>query len=338
MNRVLIRSAICLCAALACSPAFASLWVWESGYGGNDHYYEPVLASATWDQAQASATARGGYLATITSQAENTFVYSLVDDDAYWLNGYGGPWLGGYQPDGASEPAGGWTWISGEAWNPDFTPWWPSQPDNSGGDEDHLHLHGGPAHGGPFWNDLNRATILPGYVIEYDDVPYQEVAGTLGDHTYIAVLDRATWDEAQAAAVARGGYLATITSQAEKDLIYSLVTDPIFWLNEFGGPWLGGYQPQGEGEPAAGWTWINDVEANCWFPELMIWWPSQPDDSGGNEDHLQMHGGPLHGGLFFNDLSNSTQNISYVIEIGAPADCTTAVQAETWSTVKSMFR
>ncbi|MCG8533051.1 MAG: hypothetical protein MI749_20680, partial [Desulfovibrionales bacterium] len=41
----------------------------------NGHSYEFVNTGTelTWEAAQAAATGKGGYLATITSQAENTF-------------------------------------------------------------------------------------------------------------------------------------------------------------------------------------------------------------------------------------------------------------------------
>lgn len=53
-----------------------------------------------------------GYLATFTTQAEQSFVIGFLG---------GGPqleylWLGGYQTPGSEEPYGGWNWITGEAW------------------------------------------------------------------------------------------------------------------------------------------------------------------------------------------------------------------------------
>lgn len=48
-------------------------------------------------------------------------MFNLVKDDKkFWhldsYNNYLGPWLGGYQRSGSSEPNGGWTWIIGEKW------------------------------------------------------------------------------------------------------------------------------------------------------------------------------------------------------------------------------
>lgn len=99
---------------------------------GDTHYYEAIYnknGNLNWFQATKLAENKGGYLACITSKEENDFVFSLVDDEKYFWRfpkyeeGSGhpnhyeimiGPFLGGYQPEGSEEPAGGWTWISGE--------------------------------------------------------------------------------------------------------------------------------------------------------------------------------------------------------------------------------
>jgi hypothetical protein len=95
---------------------------------GTTHYYEAVsvlTGNLNWYQAAFLAEDAGGYLACPTSEGENSFVFSLVNDKKYFWSfsedggHYGisiGPFLGGYQPDGSSEPAGGWCWLSGDAW------------------------------------------------------------------------------------------------------------------------------------------------------------------------------------------------------------------------------
>ena len=82
------------------------------------HYYKLVTTtqSVTWPQAEADAAALTfngltGYLATVTTAAENspfitsTFNFSVIP---------GGVLIGGFQPPGSPEPAGGWQWITGE--------------------------------------------------------------------------------------------------------------------------------------------------------------------------------------------------------------------------------
>ena len=88
-------------------------------YSGTDHSYKRFDTAMTWNDAKAYAESEGGYLATITSQDENDFVWN-----ALVLNqGVDNPWLGGFQPAGTAEPLDGWEWVTGEAWI--YTNWHP---------------------------------------------------------------------------------------------------------------------------------------------------------------------------------------------------------------------
>lgn len=50
---------------------------------GNGHWYDLVLDnSSSWDQADAIAASRGGYLATITSSGEQSFIESMLSASA----------------------------------------------------------------------------------------------------------------------------------------------------------------------------------------------------------------------------------------------------------------
>jgi len=69
---------------------------------GSIHYYHAISTPTgiNWNSAWDSALGHGGYLTTITSQAENDFVFSLIDSSFYWYQRPGtdklaGPWLGG---------------------------------------------------------------------------------------------------------------------------------------------------------------------------------------------------------------------------------------------------
>jgi len=96
---------------------------------GVTHYYEAVYVASgnlNWYQTAYLAQDAGGYLASITSEVENTFVFNLVSDEKYFWSfpkegaHYGisiGPFIGGYQPEGSPEPDGGWSWLSGETWS-----------------------------------------------------------------------------------------------------------------------------------------------------------------------------------------------------------------------------
>ena len=66
-----------------------------------------------------------------------------------------------------------------------------------------------------------------------------------------------TWDAANAAAVAGGGYLATFQSAAEMDFVSAEVQ--AVWLNSGeGGPWIGAWRdPYHDLEdPREGWHWV----------------------------------------------------------------------------------
>ena len=145
-------------------------------WSGNGHWYEAVHVPAgiSWTDARAAAPSilPGGYLASINSEAENEFVFPLIDDDAFWFHDPGGgnfgPWLGG--TDEASE--GMWEWVSGEAW--DYTNWhpaaWPPDPSYAPW-EDYLHYFAYPEYRASTWNDLadwplSPITAITGYVVE----------------------------------------------------------------------------------------------------------------------------------------------------------------------------
>jgi hypothetical protein len=143
-------------------------------WSGNGHWYEAVHVPAgiSWTDARDAAPSilPGGYLASINSEAENEFVFSLIDDDAFWFHDPGGgsfgPWLGG--TDEVTE--GVWQWVSGESWG--YTNWHPGQPDDWAGSEDYLDFYvNSPTARASTWNDLadwplSPITAITGYVVE----------------------------------------------------------------------------------------------------------------------------------------------------------------------------
>jgi ribosome modulation factor len=158
---------------------------WATIDGGNGHFYEAVLVpeGITWIKANSDAKAMGGYLATITCEEENEFVYNLIsNDDRFWIYGAEGyvvgPWLGGFQDPNKINPSisalydnrkgadTGWTWVTGEPFL--FTKWANAynQPDNigisesKGNFEDRL-VFLGKMRKESTWNDL--ASTCKGY-------------------------------------------------------------------------------------------------------------------------------------------------------------------------------
>jgi hypothetical protein len=146
---------------------------WATNAGGNGHYYEAVLQTGgiTWSNAQAAAIVRGGYLATLTSSAENDFAYGLVSGNAnFWATDGGGgdgPWIGAYKLPGPTSQTN-WAWVTGEAFV--FNNWGPNQPNNFGGRQNFIQLYSPNSPTGELWNDAGDDDILftRSYLVEYD--------------------------------------------------------------------------------------------------------------------------------------------------------------------------
>jgi len=238
-------------------------------WSGNGHYYEAISVPSGifWSDANTAAKASGGHLATITSDAENGFVYSLISGSSFWYTEaqWGdavGPWLGGYQPAGSPEPAGGWTWVTGEPFS--YANWASSeptvgastQPDNYN-ERDNLVMfvgyNGIPA---PTWHDVSdNGWNSRGYIIEWDtsQASFQKTElyrwWNLGatDHFY-------TTDPSGEAAPSSGytyegivGYIAT-SEQSGTTALYR-------WWNLGSMDHFYTTDPPGEAAPSSGYTY-----------------------------------------------------------------------------------
>ena len=204
-------------------------------YIGNGHYYQHVDGEFTWEEAFNASQAAGGYLATITDAAENTFVTNLMGPFEAWPDGVA--WIGG--SDAAIE--GQWRWVDGpEAgdlfWNGagtsgyigDYANWWnPVEPNGAfASGEDGLTIG---YQGAGLWNDFHTSNEY-GYVIEYDTAPGANgpTSGAVTEHTdgtveenttnltdtgVLAFTDVDLTDVHTVSAVAIGnGYLGTMTA------------------------------------------------------------------------------------------------------------------------------
>jgi hypothetical protein len=111
----------------------------------NGHSYYRSTGSMTWTAARQACLNMGGHLVTVTSAAENNFIFNL------WPSG----WIG--LTDEVVE--GQWRWVTGEAYS--YSSWNSGEPNNSG-NEDYIQFVGGGR-----WNDLNNNSSLP-YVLEFE--------------------------------------------------------------------------------------------------------------------------------------------------------------------------
>jgi peptidoglycan hydrolase-like protein with peptidoglycan-binding domain len=143
----------------------------EVFFPDNDHLYKFVSGSYTWDEAKAAASSTiaygaRGYLATITSSDENSFVYTRISGDG-WLAATdqytekrwvwdAGPEAGTYffqenlSGGGANAEGGYNSWASGE-------------PNDYNGGEDCGYMY---ASQNGHWNDYPCSTSQ-GYVVEF---------------------------------------------------------------------------------------------------------------------------------------------------------------------------
>lgn len=129
----------------------------------NGHYYQAYDTSMTWYEAKAYCETLGGHLVTITSEAENNFVFDLIVDNSrnyYWI--------------GATDEKieGQWEWITGETFQYSNTSdcW----ADNAAEREDHaailrLNLSGNAGE----WNDFTGSCAYDstrqfGFVCEWE--------------------------------------------------------------------------------------------------------------------------------------------------------------------------
>lgn len=116
----------------------------------NGHRYQFIHEEMTWQDAQAYCEDIGGHLVTITSQAEQDFVYtSLVEK-------YGVAMIG--LNDAASE--GTWEWVTGEPFS--YANWDGGEPNNQG-NEDYVFIN---ANGS--WNDGHANREYNSFICEWE--------------------------------------------------------------------------------------------------------------------------------------------------------------------------
>lgn len=168
-------------------------------------------------------------------------------------------------------------------------------------------------------------------------------------HYYDVVTDSSLpdWSEARTLAEQRSwqgmsGYLACITSAEENEFIFQLTLATSTWHTATVweiGPWLGGYQLPGSGEPAEGWVWLS---GEPW--SYSAWFSGQPNNNGWmgqNEMALCYWGSAGIPAATWNDYTDSPPDLSggrvygYVVEFGEDG---TPVQRATWGEIKATFR
>lgn len=161
--------ALALCCSILSAQAAPVQWTVASG--GNGHFYEfvvfTVLGELNWLEARDAAEAAGGYLATITSAGEQTFLESIdpPGTDSFWIGASDatteGVWRWETGPETGTQF---WQGLAGGSTTAPFNyaKWKVGEPNNAG-DEDYATFIGD----GFGWNDdILARNIIRGYVFE----------------------------------------------------------------------------------------------------------------------------------------------------------------------------
>lgn len=277
MKKNRIISGILAAVMLASLPAPATVKAVNvtSAQEFNGHYYQVITTELKWEQAELQCELKGGHLATITSQEEQDFIYSLTGKDDTWI---GGKCVNGK-----------WTWITGEPFS--YTNWNPGQP--SGGT---IYLQFWDGEGK--WDDCTDKEKI--YVCEWDSAEAytKKTANFLGKktyngHTYKYFPGSYTWKQAKKLCTEYGGYLATITSSGENKMAYSLVPDGC-------DAWIGLNDAKKEGV----YKWVTGERS-----DYLNFGTEVNNFYGGAEDYFGFYGSHDDTGKW-NDFKNDVSNVT----------------------------
>lgn len=117
----------------------------------NGHTYQ-LCSELDWETAKTYCESKGGYLASITSQEENNFLFDYISQ-----NGVGDAYFGLTD----AEKEGEWRWVNGET--ADYFAWADGEP-NGGTEENYAMFHGSSE-----WNDGSGESNY--FICEWDEAP-----------------------------------------------------------------------------------------------------------------------------------------------------------------------
>ena len=295
INALVACSVIAITSSSVLAQSTAVQWTTASGGNGHWYQCLRTTGfGEVWNVSQAAANVLGGHLATLTSQQENSWAYELSVAQNAW-SGRVGPLLGGYKLPNNSfrwvtdEPWSYTSWLSGEPssglWEPYLSFLGPQDTSSSGAtwnDTDAINHSGDPTYTYIVeWSaDCNSDGIvdygqclngtLPDYngnnipdccergeVCVTGNYPVQwRVADGGNGHWYQLRIRSSVvpWSSAATESVASAGHLASILSEAEDIFTFNVANHPGAWQGYLG-PWLGGRQVPGTGEPLGIWEW-----------------------------------------------------------------------------------
>lgn len=317
----IVRLLLCLIAIFIVSMSFVSA---DSGIIYNSdtgHHYQRVdeTVGMSWWTAHDDAnrrTYRGcpGYLATVTSAAENSWIINNLGGANLLAN----KWMGGIQSSNASSKSSGWFWITGEFFS---NPLWNGGEPNDRGGTNERHLEWDEGDSGK-WNDEGHSIDEnTGYIVEFDTSCRQSSVIKFQDngnfYRLFTLGGPISWEVARDHAAATSfagcsGHLATINFAAENNFLIQS-----FGTGTLARKWLGASQPPLVTSPTANWSWVTDEVFS-----FTGWAAGEPNDGGGLEQYLEWS----HTGAGWNDEDNyvdsnverDNPNNGYVIEYECP--------------------
>lgn len=172
MKNTRVQVALLLVSLLITAKSYAAPVLFDGNYYEFIEVSSPFVANNnSWDSANLLASEStynnfSGHLATINSQAENDFIFGLVQG---LFTEFSGAWLGGRAPQG---------WLSGpeEGQSFGYTNFGGAEPNNSG----YIYMNIGTAYAGigpGQWADDSGVQGIPsssdpviGYFVEYEAV------------------------------------------------------------------------------------------------------------------------------------------------------------------------
>ena len=251
----------------------------ETQYSWRGHIYQVFDLEMSWTEARKYCEENGGHLASVTSQAEQEVIETMLSEsgkaEIYWL--------GATDQDTENE----WKWIDGEKF--DYTFWAAHAPDDykkvDPQGEDCLSILNAdfdwekPAYRfewNDFCNELDLDNYDYGFICEWDNSVHIGINQAQEDdlsktvcwngHIYQLCNTDLSWSMAKSFCEQLGGHLATITSESEQKTIESLMSTG----EKQDAYWLGATDIHSEGD----WEWITGEQ----FSAYEKWSEGQPDN------------------------------------------------------------
>jgi len=187
----------------------------------NGHQYSIYDYSISWPYAKELTERMGGHLVTITSKEENDTIAGLTASgkkDGYWLGASNTDWsVATWNNYGTP-----WKWVTGEPYS--YSNWASNEPNGGGSNATKEHFAEIRKSYGNKWNDIKTTGVnTQGFILEIDD-DIQPVATERHESNDYALFDKQmTWKDTKVYCESNGGHLATITSDAERKTVESLL-------------------------------------------------------------------------------------------------------------------